>query len=182
MSIRYGKYGLQCLIRQILPEGFAWSFSNSICPTHNRHIRGERSASTPVHRGDVLNIGKHLSQSCTSVCCKTDFLSPDKIYICSQEARQRMSQLAFFVLWGSQRFHILPWILLPNHDASRNLLTRHGQATYDGGNWTGPHYVQPTLCQQDVRLFWDYMNVLSGKVFRECKVSVRHTSLKYFNA
>ena len=163
--IRRGKYGPQCRVRQILLEGFAWSLSNSICPIHNRYTRGERSVSTSVQRGDVLNTGKHLSQICMSVCCKNDFLSPNKIYICPQEARQRMSQRAFFVLWGSQHFHILPWILLPNHDAYWNLLKQHGQATYDGGNWTGPHYVQPTLCQQEVRLFWDYMNVLSGKVF-----------------
>ena len=91
MSIRYGKHGLQCLIRQILPEGFVWFFPNSVYPTHNRHVRGGRSASTPVHWGDALMIGKQLSQSCTSVCCKTDVLSPDKICICFQVARQRMS-------------------------------------------------------------------------------------------
>ena len=82
MSIRYGKHGLQCLIRQILPEGFVWFFPNSIYPTHNRHVRGGRSASTPVHWGDALMIGKQLSQSCTSVCCKTEVWSPDKICIC----------------------------------------------------------------------------------------------------
>ena len=182
MSLRCGKYGLQCRIRQILLEGFAWSLSNSICPIHNRHIRGERSVSTPVQRGDVLNTGKHFSQICMSVCCKNDFLSPNKIYICPQEARQRMSQRAFFVLWGSQHFHILPWILLPNHDAYWNLLKQHGQATYDGGNWTGllcSTNIVPARCTFVLGLHECFK--WQG-VFRECKVSVRHTNFKYFNA
>ena len=169
MSIRYGKHGLQCLIRQILPEGFVWFFPNSIYPTHNRHVRGGRSASTPVHWGDALMIGKQLSQSCTSVCCKTDVLSPDKICICFQVARPHTFRLAFFVLWGIQFSHILPWIPVLYHHATRNLLTRHGQAKHNGGNLeTDPHYVRPTFCQQDVRLFYDCMSVSIGKVFQDC--------------